>query len=777
MADLRVGLRVDAETGAARKEIDETAKSVERMGEKARASGRKAAEGGKQTQEKMQLAAGSVANLTAQFNDIGQMLAAGQSPLMLAIQQGTQITQVIGPMGAAGAVRALGQALMSMLSPMNLITLGSIAAGAALVQWFTSSKEEARSLADELDGLRDSIREMEKLRELSVAPLSELRIDFGDSAAQVRELYSAMADLALLDATNNIVGAAQAMRTELEDITGYVRQLQVLDNALTLGEHPDDQAFVRRRILSNLREDFGLTEQEARDLAAALDELAGARGPDQIAAAVGRVNEAFDRVLERTRDLPETTREAARAAREMAIEVVRVNAAMEGHSRSAEKARQDAEAMLATLNDEAQIRAAIKVYGEDSVQVERLRVEQARAAFAARVEEMQISDELKQSLMEAWDAARGLATEDIAGGIAAAAAQASALAGEMERAWNAAANAAAAASDAARESQLRLQFQDDPVKLAGALAEQRFKARVGDYSGFDPILRSQIEQRLAETVAAAEEAARNQQELASSNRGGRSVGRSVSRSASAATIRDTDKTRDAFERLRASVDDAYAAQQRYAEAERIVNDAVRQGIVSKDVAADVLERVKQGLDGASRGADQFAESLKSGVLDALTGVTSLEDAFSNLIRVIQRAALEALLFNQGMFATQGGGSGLLGGFISSLTGWIGGGAAVHHSGGVVGSVPATRRVDPRVFLSAPRMHSGGWAGLRPDEVPAILQRGERVLSRREVAQMGSGGQPAVNITINARDAESFRKSRTQIAADISRAISIGRRGM
>ena len=86
------------------------------------------------------------------------------------------------------------------------------------------------------------------------------------------------------------------------------------------------------------------------------------------------------------------------------------------------------------------------------------------------------------------------------------------------------------------------------------------------------------------------------------------------------------------------------------------------------------------------------------------------------------------------------------------------------------------------FAGAPRMHSGGWAGLRPDEVPAILQRGERVLSRRELAaqggvQTGNGGGPNVAITINARDAQSFRQSRAQVAADIARAVSFGRRAL
>jgi len=83
-------------------------------------------------------------------------------------------------------------------------------------------------------------------------------------------------------------------------------------------------------------------------------------------------------------------------------------------------------------------------------------------------------------------------------------------------------------------------------------------------------------------------------------------------------------------------------------------------------------------------------------------------------------------------------------------------------------------VPAMAFAGAPRMHGGGFAGLRPDEVPAILQRGERVMSRREVA--GSSA-PIVNVTIMARDAESFRQSRTQVAADIARAVSLGRRGM
>ena len=91
--------------------------------------------------------------------------------------------------------------------------------------------------------------------------------------------------------------------------------------------------------------------------------------------------------------------------------------------------------------------------------------------------------------------------------------------------------------------------------------------------------------------------------------------------------------------------------------------------------------------------------------------------------------------------------------------------------GNVITVP-TEALPASVFAGAPRMHGGGWAGLRSDEVPAILQRGERVLSRREAASHGS-----MTVNIQTRDSESFRQSRAQVSADIARAVAMGRRGM
>jgi hypothetical protein len=170
--------------------------------------------------------------------------------------------------------------------------------------------------------------------------------------------------------------------------------------------------------------------------------------------------------------------------------------------------------------------------------------------------------------------------------------------------------------------------------------------------------------------------------------------------------------------------------------------------------------IGQALVGAFTSAENaVGEFVKTGKLDFRDLVTSM---------IADLAKLAARRF-------------ILGPIANALSGALGGSGGIFanilHAGGMVGSPGPGRMVPTFAFAGAPRMHAGGWAGIKPDEVPAILQRGERVLSRREAAGYGQSSAPAVNVTIMARDAESFRQSRTQVASDIARAVSLGRRGM
>jgi hypothetical protein len=115
-------------------------------------------------------------------------------------------------------------------------------------------------------------------------------------------------------------------------------------------------------------------------------------------------------------------------------------------------------------------------------------------------------------------------------------------------------------------------------------------------------------------------------------------------------------------------------------------------------------------------------------------------------------------------------------------------AGLFHAGGIVGAgTPASgyRSVSAGMFRSAPRFHTG----LTSSEYPAILQRGERVLTASQndrtmnvmsalTDRIAASQQSAAvnnasrmskpfnqNITVYAQDANSFRKSSSQLMAD------------
>ena len=199
-------------------------------------------------------------------------------------------------------------------------------------------------------------------------------------------------------------------------------------------------------------------------------------------------------------------------------------------------------------------------------------------------------------------------------------------------------------------------------------------------------------------------------------------------------------------------------------------------------AADVAATGWQAVTAALADYATKAREIGGDIGQALTGAfTSAENAVGEFVtsgRLGFRDLVTAMIADLARLAAR---RFLLGPIANALSGALGGAgglfADVLHAGGMVGAPGPGRMVPAMAFAGAPRMHSGGWAGLRPDEVPAILQRGERVLSRREAAGYGQGSAPPVTVTIMTRDAESFRQSRSQVAADIARAVSLGRRSL
>jgi lambda family phage tail tape measure protein len=189
---------------------------------------------------------------------------------------------------------------------------------------------------------------------------------------------------------------------------------------------------------------------------------------------------------------------------------------------------------------------------------------------------------------------------------------------------------------------------------------------------------------------------------------------------------------------------------------RNINDpAIRRGA---DESAEALRRMAvdgaTGLDGAvidlranlANLREGFAKTAVSSAVDGLTnmfagladgskslgqGLKDFARSFAASMAQVAARALATIAVLSLLEAIFPGAGKLIGG---------GGGAAsvaINHAGGMAGTGPR-RSVNPLVFAGAPRFHGGGLVGLAPDERPAILQTGERVLNRQQTADYNAG---------------------------------------
>ncbi|MGI3212573.1 phage tail tape measure C-terminal domain-containing protein [Roseovarius tibetensis] len=204
--------------------------------------------------------------------------------------------------------------------------------------------------------------------------------------------------------------------------------------------------------------------------------------------------------------------------------------------------------------------------------------------------------------------------------------------------------------------------------------------------------------------------------------------------------------------------------------------AARQASSGWQAASDVLARYAQS-------AMTTGQQIGAALGRAFKGAEDALVAFVTKGRMDFRALADSIMADITRIAVRSAITGPLANWVSGLGGGGSLLAGIFHSGGLVGAPALTRPVPALAFAGAPRMHDGGLAGLRHDEVPAILQRGEMVLSRRQLAAASrsrdSEQQRPVQVVMNVTtpDASSFRRSQGQISADLSRALQRAQRNM
>ena len=209
------------------------------------------------------------------------------------------------------------------------------------------------------------------------------------------------------------------------------------------------------------------------------------------------------------------------------------------------------------------------------------------------------------------------------------------------------------------------------------------------------------------------------------------------------------------------------------------NPLTRQATNLTDVQTKMTEHLAETTKQFQGNFNNLGTSISQTGSTALGAVPAMGSFGSSIEKMVSQLA-------------SGGGGGGFSGLGSILSGGGGGGASLFtdvaavHGGGRIGidSPSMFRTVNPAIFAAARRFHSG----LSGDEFPAILQRGERVLTASQdsrnsnamarlanaVANQSSPAGtakpvvPAVNnhisMVVNTPDAPSFRRSSSQVMA-------------
>lgn len=171
----------------------------------------------------------------------------------------------------------------------------------------------------------------------------------------------------------------------------------------------------------------------------------------------------------------------------------------------------------------------------------------------------------------------------------------------------------------------------------------------------------------------------------------------------------------------------------------LLKDATNNAALAQDFMQQKMAGLLDGtLDTALSAAADSLAGLAQGTMSVGQAFESLGTTvasfFAKFLMQIAQAIAKQLILNA--LASMGG---PIGGIAGQL-----GGVATKHSGGVIGRPGGVRRhgISPSLFVNAPRFHSGGFPGLKADEVPAILQKGEEVLSKNDDRNtMNGGGMP------------------------------------
>jgi len=205
---------------------------------------------------------------------------------------------------------------------------------------------------------------------------------------------------------------------------------------------------------------------------------------------------------------------------------------------------------------------------------------------------------------------------------------------------------------------------------------------------------------------------------------------------------------------------------RFAELQRVASEiatvqfeqlaeSLRKGVITAEEFSLSVEKLKTQFEGLPLVVRMLDEQMQATLQNVNTNTSQTVDLVNDLGMTFQSAFENAIIGGQDLRSVL---SGLLEDIarlllrlyviqplVNSITGMFSGmlgvPATVMHGGGVVGSAGSLALAPAGLFVNAPKLHSG----LKADEFPAILQRGETVLPRNFSQGVSGSNIKIVNV--------------------------------
>lgn len=249
-----------------------------------------------------------IQNAAFQIGDVFTQVTAGTDPMRaIAIQ----LPQLLGGFGVFGAVAgATAAALLPLIG--NLFGV----------------EDGGENVSKVMDGLTKAHDAYRAALDATQAPMAELRDKFGENAEDARKLQLILLAISQIEYAESLGKATETISSNLEGIRGAVAEIAENQQYIGTSVEADALSIIAGQ-QEELREEFGLTVEEANRIVAAMDDLENAKSPEQVLAALQEMASALMAGRDASGEMNPELAAVGKAAAEAAIQGLSMQRALE----------------------------------------------------------------------------------------------------------------------------------------------------------------------------------------------------------------------------------------------------------------------------------------------------------------------------------------------------------------------------------------------------------------------------------------------------------------